>query len=383
MTRHVLTRYLFASILALLFCSGTAYAQLPGPVGADSLSRVILPVFGYSSDTGLAGGALFTRIDYRGNTEPYRSFLESSAVISTKGYVQVGGTYERTRTFGRDIRSTARLFVDRLATANFFGLGNDTPFSKGEWEEGYYYFDSVGFGLEYLVRTPLLKEDRSQLDFNAGVGADYHIAYAVSDDTRFQNFRPNGHGGGYVTSFQVGLIWENRDSEFDPTDGNRADLTVRYAPAPFSAFHFAAVRFKYRLFFQLFDRVTVANRLEARHAGGDVPYWEQSGLGDEYTLRGYPLNRFQGKGAVSYTLELRSWLLELPLYRFRLGGQLFTDTGRVFTGADDVADLFGGYKQTWGFGGAMSVFNPDIILRGEIGFSEDMSRIYLGIGYAF
>ncbi len=143
-------------------------------------------------------------------------------------------------------------------------------------------------------------------------------------------------------------------------------------------------RLELRQYFYLFNWLTIANRLEARHAGGDVPYWEMSTLGDSQTLRGYPLNRFKGKSSVAYNLELRGWVLQFPeFYNLKFGTQLFTDVGRVFTGSDDFDDLFEGYKQTVGFGGAMSIFNPDFILRGEIGFSEDVSRIYIGVGYMF
>jgi outer membrane protein assembly factor BamA len=117
---------------------------------------------------------------------------------------------------------------------------------------------------------------------------------------------------------------------------------------------------------------------------GNVPYWELSTLGGENNLRGYPLNRFYGKTSIAYSLELRAWFLRFPrLFGLKFGGQLFTDTGRVFTGSDDINDVFDGYKQTIGFGGAMSIFNPDFILRGEIGFSDEVSRIYVGIGYLF
>jgi hemolysin activation/secretion protein len=107
-------------------------------------------------------------------------------------------------------------------------------------------------------------------------------------------------------------------------------------------------------------------------------------LGNKNTLRGYPLNRFKGNSSLAYTLELRTWLLKFPqFYGLKFGGQLFTDAGRVFTEVDDANDLFKEYHQTVGLGGAMSVFNPDFILRGEIGFSEDVSRIYIGVGYMF
>ncbi len=161
-------------------------------------------------------------------------------------------------------------------------------------------------------------------------------------------------------------------------------MEIRFSPDLISSYQLATARVELRQYFQLFNWLTVANRLEARHAQGDVPYWEMSTLGDSYTLRGYPLNRFRGNTSLAYTLELRSWIVKFPrMHNLKFGVQFFTDTGRVFTEQDDLNDLFEGYKQTVGFGGAMSIFNPDFILRGEIGFSEEVSRIYIGVGYLF
>jgi outer membrane protein assembly factor BamA len=180
------------------------------------------------------------------------------------------------------------------------------------------------------------------------------------------------------------MIWENRDSEFDPHRGNRAELDLRVAPELISSYGLMSARLELRQYFYLFNWLTIANRLETRHVTGNVPYWELSMLGGQDNLRGYPLNRFMGNSLLAYTLELRGWFLKFPeLENLKFGGHLFTDTGRVFTGSDDLDDLFSGYKQTIGFGGTMSVFHPDLILRGEIGFSEDISRIYIGVGYLF
>jgi hypothetical protein len=76
-------------------------------------------------------------------------------------------------------------------------------------------------------------------------------------------------------------------------------------------------------------------------------------------------------------------MFTFPEYGLKLGVQLFTDAGRVFTGEDQTEDLFRDYKQTFGFGGAISLFSPDFICRGDIGFSDEVTRIYVGIGYAF
>lgn len=378
-------RYFFFSIVLLLSCSSVSVAQLVGgSVGADSVNNAIVPVVSYSSIEGLVGGAIYNRYDYSGTTRPFKNYLESAALVSTKGFIEVDGRFEQTRTFDRNIRSIWKAHFYRYTTDVYFGIGNDVPFSKAQWENDYYYFRSISLGLSYTLRKPIYSDNDSQLDVKAGFSTSYQIPYIKKQQSSFARQTPPGSEGGWVNTISTGLIWENRDSEFDPHHGNRADLGIRYAPDPVSSYAITSFSAGFRQYFQLFNWLTVANRLQLRHVQGNVPYWEFSTLGNKSTLRGYPLNRFKGNSSVAYTLEVRGWLYEFPdFYRMKLGVHVFTDAGRVFTAKDDAADLFEGYKQTIGFGGAMSIFNPDFILRGEIGFSEEVSRIYIGIGYLF
>ncbi len=378
-------RYTSLLFLILFLIGSPSKAQMmASQVGPDSVSTALVPALGYSSNEGLLGGLIFSRYDYRGNQQPFNNLLETSAIATTKGFVEVNARYEQTRTFGRDIRSIADIYFYRYTQDQFFGIGNETTFTDDRWDNEYYFFRSIGFSLDYRIRKPIYEQGRKQLDLQIGAATEYHIPYISEAQSSFALQTPNGSDGGWVNNLNAGFIWENRDSEFDPHRGNRAQLELRAAPKWIGSYGLATARLELRQYFYLFDWLTVANRLEARHASGDTPYWEFSTLGDKNTLRGYPLNRFKGNTSLAYTLELRTWLLKFPrFYGLKFGGQLFTDAGRVFTETDDVNDLFEGYHQTVGFGGAMSIFNPDFILRGEIGFSEDVSRIYIGVGYMF
>lgn len=380
----MLRRTVLVFILIFVFAGSAAAQMLGKAVGPDSLSSALLPAFGYSSNEGVIGGIIYNRYDYQGKAVPFDNYLESTAVVSTKGFVKVQAQYEQTRNFGRDIRSIANLFFYRFRTDVFFGIGNNTSFTESRWNEQYYFFESVSFGLEYKLRKPIYSASDSRLDLQAGIATKYYIPYISRQSSSMALRRPNGQQGGWINDLKAGLVWENRDSEFDPRRGNRAEFETRLAPDFMSRFPLLSVRLEFRQYFELFDFLTIANRFEGRHVGGEVPFWEMSTLGDSYTLRGYPLNRFQGNSSLAYTLELRSWLLEFPeFYKLKIGGQLFTDVGRVFIDRNDINDLFQGYKQTVGVGGAMSIFNPDFIVRGEIGFSGDISRIYIGVGYLF
>ncbi|HET6527718.1 MAG TPA: BamA/TamA family outer membrane protein [Balneolaceae bacterium] len=380
-------RFLFSFCLSIAIFASVqpSFAQVGRvSVTPDSVVHAFVPLFGYSSSTGLILGGLYNRFDYTENIRPFNSYLEVSALASFKGYVKVEGKYERTQTFGRKIRSAFNVFFRRYLTNNFFGIGNNTSFSKSRWKNEYYYFESVSLGFNYQSRKLIYSDAGSQLDLLFGAGIEYQIPYVRKRPSSFARLMPKGSKGGWVNYLKGGLIWENRDNEFDPRHGNYAEFEVRFAPEFISTYALTTLRLELRQYFYLFDWVTVANRFEARHAMGEVPYWEKPTLGDDLTLRGYPLNRFRGNSSIAYTLELRTWLIKFPdFYNLKFGGQLFTDVGRVFTDQSDFADLFEGYKQTFGFGGAMSVFSPDLILRGDVGFSEDMTQIYVGVGYLF
>lgn len=380
--RSLITWLLF--LPAFLALARPAHGQfLPEPAGSDSIKQALVPVAGYSSDIGLMGGVLYSRYDYTGNVRPFNNYIKSTAVTSTKGFVKVEGLYEQTQTFGRNIRSSYQLFFNRLANNNFFGIGNNSTYNEQLWDDEYYFFESVSVSLDLAYRKPLYEDTGSRFDILGGLGLAYQIPYVRQDNSSFNQRMPNGSEGGFVNYLSAGFVWENRDNEFDPKTGNRAQLKIRFAPKFASEYALTTFRLDLRQYFYIFDFLTIANRLEARHAAGDVPYWELSTLGDDFSLRGYPLNRFQGNTSLSYNLELRSWMFTFPEYAVKIGVHLFTDAGRVFTGEDDAADLFEGYKQTLGFGGALSLFNPDFILRGEMGFSENVRRIYVGIGYTF
>lgn len=377
-------RFLLSFLIIALVSIRPLSAQAgSSAAGRDSVVHAFVPVFGYSSNEGLILGGLYNRFDYTQNIRPFNNYLEASALVSFKGFVKIEGKYEQTRSFGRPIRSELEAFIRRDIN-NFFGLGNNTSFSRSRWEEEYYYFRSVSIGLNYQAQKALYEEGENRLDLLAGAGTEYHIPYTRMDASSFARLMPNGSEGGWVNYLKGGLIWENRDHEFDPHHGNRVEFELRFSPKLISTYGLTTARLELQQYFYLFNRITIANRLELRHAAGDVPFWEMSTLGDDVTLRGYPFNRFQGNSSIAYTLELRTWLIRFPqFYNLKFGGQLFTDTGRVFTPQDDLSDLFEGYKQTFGFGGAMSIFSPDLILRGDIGFSPDMTQIYIGVGYGF
>jgi len=377
-------------ILALFTVPALLKAQQL-PAGGSQQQNVVknafLPAVSYNSDMGLIGGGIYNRFDYRGNVKPFRSYTQATVLGSTKGFFQLRLSYDRTHSFGTDIRSHIEANGSRIFENNYFGVGNGSEFIRDQWDNQYYFYESVSAGIDYKARKPLYERPaRGRLDFLMLAGSSYHLPYIKQQQSVMNLNPPRGISGGWTNYIGTGLLWENRDSEFNPTTGNYLELDLKYAPKfLLSDYALGIAKFEYRQYFHfhLIRDVVVANRLAMRHAGGDVPYWELSYLGDDMQMRGYPYFRYQGNDSIVHSLELRTWLFGFPKYGVKFGGQLFMDTGRVFTAENNFSDLFRGYKQTFGFGGAMSLFSPDFILRGDIGFSNEMHRIYVGVGYIF
>tara|TARA_R100001591_G_C4353782_1_gene183803 strand:- start:91 stop:357 length:267 start_codon:yes stop_codon:yes gene_type:complete len=79
--------YLFkGAVLLLLFCSTELSAQnSPNVVVTDSIETAFLPALSFSSDFGFLVGGLVHRFHYKKEIEPFHSFTQVAAIISTKG----------------------------------------------------------------------------------------------------------------------------------------------------------------------------------------------------------------------------------------------------------------------------------------------------------
>jgi hypothetical protein len=379
-------------LLFLVLVTGRAYAQLPPPPGMqmppDSISKGIMPAIAYNSDFGLIVGAIVNRYDYRGGKPPFRTFSVSNVLLSTEGLLNVSLFLDQVESFNTDIRSTYELYLARNLAAFYFGIGNNVPLDEQAWTgSDQYFFRSFATGFRYFGRKPLwFGENITRFDFTFSADIMYESPWGNEMDRQIMMDLPRGVEGGMSNGLGAGLSWENRDHEFRPTRGNTASVHVRYAPSFFrSDFQMGYLQSQVSQFFSfhfLLD-VVVANRVAFEYAWGDVPYWRRPLVGGEQTLRGFPVNRFLGDAALYHNLELRTWLWESRDQFLRIGGQLFMDTGRVFYDGENLGDLTDRLHQSFGLGGALSMFTPDFFIRGDLGFSDEMRRLYISVGYAF
>ena len=355
----------------------------------QTVKRGFVPALSYSSDLGLLAGGVVNRNDYGGEIYPYRSFAQIVGAASTKGLFTLGLSIDQTRTFGTDIRSRFNFGASRVLDGNFFGIGNDSEFIQSRWDNDEYLAEFLNVEFEYLGRLPLYDP---RLQRNGGLeilllaGFEYELPKSRGDNTFFAQNRPLGDRGQWVNYIGTGLHWEKRNSEFRPTKGFYSDWQLQLAPKLLLSDHnslTSVLELRNYLPFRVGHDFVLATRFSWTQIFGTVPYWSLARLGNDSTLRGFPFGRFRGDASLLYNVEVRTWLVEFERANIRLGAQAFTDFGRVFSKGDADKGIFRDYKQTGGIGAVISFFHEDFFLRMDQGFSNEIGRFYMGIGYMF
>lgn len=356
-------------------------------IAGDSTVTGFLPALGYSSDTGFVAGGLLSRYYYRDGFSPYHAQIQGAAILSTKGLFSLMLRTDHLETFGTDKRLQNRFSIARFLETPWFGVGNTTTFERSLWDENYYFFESYLGEAELRLRQTLWQGNNGASYLDIQYLSMLRAVFPRIGDSGnlFADQRPAYNEGSWAWLGGLGLHWENRDNEIAPTRGNTLTIDLMGGAGLLADHRMWWGRFQFTQYYtqKIIFPVTLAMRGAWYHTGGDVPFYMYPELGGEYTVRGLPQGRFRDQAMMHYTIELRTWLIQLPSYGFRLGGQLFADGGRVYQQNSIVEELFRDHTRTLGLGGAMSLFTYDFIIRGDLGFSDEISRIYIGIGYTF
>ncbi|MDR9419181.1 BamA/TamA family outer membrane protein [Gracilimonas sp.] len=357
-------------------------------MSTDTVDVAFLPALAYNSDMGLIGGGLVSRYHYKNGIRPFYSYLNLNAVASTKGVISSSIFYDKPKVFDSTRRLTTEIYLSRFLQNQYYGIGNYTILPDApEDNSDYYLYQSFLAGFEVILRSPIFnKSSQSKLDVYTSVNFDYRTLFGNNDSRLIGIQAPLGIDHFRTASLGGGIVWENRNSEFNPTRGNYAKAGIEVGQKAFgSNSNFVRAETEIRTYqsFHLLRNITFANRLSFVHTSGNLPYWKLAEIGGEKTMRGYPENRFLDNNAILLNSELRTWLWEFPAYSVKLGGTLFFDVGRTFSNNATLDNVFNDLKFTYGFGGNSSFFNENFIFRGDVGFSEEGYGIYFTAGYLF
>lgn len=377
----------------MLWTNSPVKAQTPIPAEStsaitDSINIAFLPALAYNSDLGFIGGGLVSRYKYEDDLRPFYSFLHLNAIVSTKGLISSTVFYDKPNVFNTGQRLTSEVYVSRFLQNQYYGIGNYSKLPDALLDSAdYYNYKSFSTGFEFILRKPIINNtDGSQLDLFGQAVFDYRTPWGNNTDQLIIADQPRGVDGIVASALGAGIIWENRDHEFEPSSGTYAKTGIeignKILGSSTNYFKFESEARAYTAFHLIKD-ITFANRLTFHHTSGSLPYWKLAEIGGEDSMRGYPENRFRDNNALYLNTELRTWLWEFPEYDVRLGGTLFMDIGRTFPNGASLDNIFSDLKYTFGFGGNSSFFTDDFILRADVGFSEEGYGIYFTAGYMF
>lgn len=383
--------YYRAIVIIALFCFGhlqQAKAQVQSFSETDSTEFAFLPAVAYNSDLGLIGGGVANWYIYKSSVQPFYRFINLSAILSTKGLASFSLLYDKPQAFNRNLRLTTEIFSSRFFEDAYFGIGNYSKIEEPPTNApDFYEFKSFAAGFRVNGRLPVIRPTAaSQLDANLIINIRYETPWDNGSDRLLTLQAPLGVEGGVTSMLGAGLIWEARNSEFQPTEGSYARAQIEVGNSLWGSSYdlsvFESELRQYYTFFLIKD-ITFANRISARFTNGEVPYWKLSYAGDEETLRGYESRRFSDDHALIMNTELRTWLFEFPDIDTRIGGSLFMDIGRTFAQGTDMETIQNDIKTTFGFGALASFFTSDFIIRGDFGFSEEGMGVYFTTGFMF
>jgi hypothetical protein len=165
---------------------------------------------------------------------------------------------------------------------------------------------------------------------------DYYVAWGV--------IPANQVDGGNTTQLKLGLVYDTRDIEANPSKGLWEEVLLFASPKAFGYESFTtSLLFLHRQYFTLFpDKLTFAYRLGYQtKLSGDIPYYMlpyytdskqiRDGFGGAKTMRGVLRNRVVGDAVAFGNFEFRwkfikTYFLKQNLY---IALSTFMDAGRV------------------------------------------------------
>lgn len=366
----------------------------------------ITPIVFFEGDVGTGGGLQIADIDLLASRRQMLGTLRLS--YTTEGQQQYKATWrrwyhQRELPAGGIIQEErswigATAGFTRTLTRRFYGFGADSDenaessYSESLSEVG--VFQDLTFpqpGDDWVLSWGTSFERR-----NLGEGEIVGIP-----DTQDAFAEPFDEGDGLdVLWLHGGIRFDTRDSQHLPYAGGMVGVGVDYSPIQSGRLRGAVIAAAasriwpiYPLFHQGGDPEeehppidTIALGVQVQDTAGNLPFWALPSLGGNYTLRGFPPDRFIDESALHYSLEYRLWLLPRGFAVIgnsrveRLGAALFVEGGTVAASSRDFFEE----DHKWSAGvGIRMTFERQALFRVDIGFSEEGSNLAVNFGLSF
>lgn len=345
--------------LLLLGAVLTAGAQEQPKTG---WSFVPLPNLGFSTDTGVALGAM-SDFFYYGDGSVYPNYLHHlgfAAAYTTKG-AWYAHAYFESPSLVKGIRLNASLTYRDAMVNNFYGFNGiaqpyDPALDANQLTRTAWYTNrrrifraaasaqgkitaSLGWLGGVVARyTGVGDFSLERYDSGKSLFLAYHDAGLIRDDE---------WTGGSSVEFKAGLIWDSRDIERAPSRGILAELyLLSNTDIGRWKYHYGQLVAHYRQYISLWpEHLVLAFHLGLQHqVWGEMPFYnlneiatlfypveEYDGLGSRVSVRGIRYNRIAAAGYAWGNFELRWAVADFRAFRqdFRLILNPFVDLAAI------------------------------------------------------
>lgn len=358
------------------------------------------PILGGNTDIGFQIGvaANFTRVSPR--YLPYRWQIDGLASASMKGGPRGLEAAQQShdlridvpRALNGKIRIMPGVFFERTVNAGYFGVGNASPAIAHP--DG-----SFGSRYQYVHR-----EIRARVNLRTPIGGPLSVMYGITlrnvnpstyagSRLDLDSRRVDGDGEPYIRGIESlnhligsgGLVYDTRNSEITPRSGSFDQYALRLGAATptRSGVAYGGVNVILRRYVPIRENLVFAARGLVDALAGHTAFYDlsQGGAfipldlpGGAQGVRGVPNGRYQGLIKVVANVELRVTHLRFRLFGddFRLGNNVFFDTGRVFSRFGPDARDGKGLGLKYGIGaGVFVVWGTAAVFRLEFAYSPD------------
>jgi outer membrane protein assembly factor BamA len=412
-------RFLILPLL-LAFASTAEEAQNNGPT---SIRFSGIPALGFGPDTGFGGGVVGSMYVDQDGFEPYKMALGVKAYITTKGVNSHHLKFDQVNAFGLPLRLITRLGFYSTIAQNYCGRASDANCDESiaqaeannrglagtlrdDFMKHYYKHRFMSFFGDIFARW-LLWKGEGKLELMTS----YRGRYYWNRDFSAQGFYPgslyerdfsSSKTEGYLSTLELGVMFDNRDNESAPTSGYWLETTVRGGHWLLgSAWDYFGANIAARFYFSLDSahRLVIASQSIIDGTVGDQPYDAMSrvggsqaiedfnAIGGQYLGRGIKEQMYVGRLKAIQQAEFRYTFLSFGFLKqnFDLTGSAFADLGLT---AWDFSRFSKDMKHLYaGFGGGLRIgWNKTFIIRADLAVSpmESFSpKFYLVVGNVF
>ena len=213
----------------------------------------------------------------------------------------------------------------------------------------------------------------------------------------YQSGIAKGVKNNFLTIAQLGLAYDTRDLEPDPSHGLFLEVTDEVSLQSLgSSYDFNKIYFHANyyqsLFPTVFQKLIFAGRVGMGYLSGDAPFfefqdqWSQEGdiegLGGPRTLRGYKISRFVGRLMGFMNLELRWRFAKTEVLNQHLAFSAvpFMDTGGVW---DNLSVLNTTNIRSAPGIGMRIAWNVNTILRFDYARSKEDAQFFFNLAHTF